>query len=74
MTIFTNSELPLVLTVEQMAELLTISRSVAYKIAKTEGLGLRVGSKRLIVPKDRLIAYLNRHDDLCSETKISRSD
>jgi len=53
-------ELPLTLKVEEMAEILGVSRKVAYKIANEENLAVRVGEKRLVIPKDRLINYLNK--------------
>ncbi len=60
MAIRNFEELPLTLKVDEMAEILGISRKVAYRLAKDEGLGIRVGEKRLVVPKTRLIEYLNR--------------
>lgn len=51
--------LPIALSVEQMAKVLGISRKVAYKIAKEENLAVRVGEKRLVVPKSKLVDYLN---------------
>lgn len=53
-------ELPLTMSVEEMADVLGISRKVAYRIAKEQDLGLRIGEKRLIVPKHKLIAFLNK--------------
>jgi predicted DNA-binding transcriptional regulator AlpA len=52
-------DLPLTLNVEQLAEVLGISRKVAYRIAKDENLAIRVGEKRLVIPSSRLISYLN---------------
>ena len=54
------NELPLTMSVEQMGKILGIDRKVAYRVAKEEGLAVRVGEKRLVVPKHKLIAYLNR--------------
>ena len=51
-------ELPLTLTVNEFADIARISRKVAYYEAKKSGLALRVGEKRLVIPRDRLIAYL----------------
>jgi len=53
-------DLPLTLKVDEMAKILGVSRKVAYRIANEEGLGVRVGEKRLVIPKDRIISYLNR--------------
>lgn len=58
-----KEDLPLVLTVDQVAEILSICRKGAYGLVKEEGLAIRVGEKRLVVPRDRLLAYLNKDDD-----------
>jgi len=60
LTIKNYEELPLTITVDEMSIILKISRKVAYRIAKEEGLAVRVGEKRLVIPKSKLIAYLNR--------------
>ena len=52
--------LPLAMNVEQLAQVLGISKKVAYRIAKEEKLAIRVGEKRLVIPKSRLIGYLNK--------------
>jgi excisionase family DNA binding protein len=67
MTVCVNHELPLTLTVDQVAELLGICRKVAYALVKKEGLAIRVGDKRLVIPRDRFLAYLNKQDTLFSE-------
>ena len=51
-------ELPITLNVEQVGKLLGVSRSVAYSIVKSEGLAMRIGEKRLVIPKERFISYL----------------
>ena len=67
MTVFENHELPMVLTVEQMASCLGVSRNLGYKIAKTDGLAIRVGDKRLVVPRERFLSYLNKQDESLSD-------
>jgi len=62
-------DLPLALSVEQVAAAIGVSRKTAYNIVKEEGLAIRVGSKRLICPKDRLVAYLNRKENLFDENE-----
>jgi excisionase family DNA binding protein len=57
-------DLPLVLTVDQVAEVLKICRKVAYQLVKEEGLAIRVGEKRLVIPKDRLLNYLMKKENL----------
>ena len=54
------SDLPVTINVNQLAEILGVSRKVAYRIAKEEDLAIRVGEKRLVVPKAKLINYLEK--------------
>jgi len=60
-------ELPLALTVDQVAEILGVCRKVAYNLVKRERLAIRVGEKRLVIPRDRFLAYLNRKENLFAE-------
>lgn len=53
-------DLPLTMSVEKMGQVLGVSRKVAYKIANESGLAVRVGEKRLVVPRHKLVEYLNR--------------
>ena len=47
-------ELPLMLSVPEMAAALGISRAGAYELARSEGFpALRIG-KRIVIPKDEL--------------------
>ncbi|MDD3230090.1 MAG: helix-turn-helix domain-containing protein [Oscillospiraceae bacterium] len=51
-------ELPLMLSVPQVASVLGISRAGAYELARSESFpSLTVGS-RIIVPKDEFIAWV----------------
>lgn len=53
------AELPMYLSVDQLAALLGISRAGAYTYVHTDGFPLvRVG-KRMLVPRDKLIAWLD---------------
>ena len=53
-------ELPLMLSVTDMAEVLGISRAGAYELVKVEGFpSLNIGN-RIIVPKDELISWIKR--------------
>lgn len=55
-----KDELPLVLTVEEAAELLRISRGLAYEACHRGDLpSIRLG-RRILVPKDELLARLGR--------------
>ena len=53
-------ELPLMLSVTDVAEVLGISRAGAYELVKTEGFpAFSIGS-RIIIPKDEFIAWIKR--------------
>ena len=56
----TYKELPLTLSVDEVAEVLGISRRLAYKLAKKKGFpAARVGKKRLVIPRDHFIEWLH---------------
>ena len=53
------ADLPLMLSVPQVAAVLGISRAGAYELASSDGFpSLTIGS-RIVIPKDRLIAWIN---------------
>ena len=53
-------ELPLMLSVTDMAEVLGISRAGAYELVRTEGFpSVKIGT-RILIPKDELIAWIKR--------------
>ena len=53
------AQLPMALNADQVAAVLGISRAGAYNLMRSEGFPtLRVGN-RMIVPKDKLIAWIN---------------
>ena len=53
------ADLPVYLSVDQLAALLGISRAGAYTYVHTDGFPLiRIG-KRMLVPRDKLIAWLD---------------
>ena len=53
------SQLPMALNAKEVAAVLGISRAGAYNLMRSEGFPtLRVGN-RMIVPKDKLIAWIN---------------
>ena len=53
------AQLPMALNAKQVAAVLGISRAGAYNLMRSEGFPtLRVGN-RMIVPKDKLIAWIN---------------
>lgn len=59
-TKFKNYEdLPLTLTALEVGEVLGISRAAAYELVRTKDFpSMRIGT-RILVPKDKLIAWIN---------------
>ena len=54
-------ELPLMLSVSQLAAILGISRAGAYALVKQDGFpSLSIGS-RIVIPKDKLILWVDRN-------------
>ena len=52
-------DLPLTLTAPEVGEVLGISRAAAYELVCSKGFpSMRIGT-RILVPKDRLIAWIN---------------
>lgn len=51
-------ELPITLRAEQVAAVLGISRANAYNLMRSEGFPTLHIGKRLLVPKDRLIRWI----------------
>lgn len=53
-------ELPLMLTVPDVASVLGVSRAGAYELAHSEGFPvLKVGS-RIVIPKDKFLLWIDR--------------
>ncbi|MDO4853046.1 MAG: helix-turn-helix domain-containing protein [Clostridia bacterium] len=65
---FTNTnELPFTLSVEDMATFLGISRVGAYNLAHRKGFpSVRIG-KRILIPRDRFLAWLNDLQEVSAE-------
>ena len=54
-------ELPLTLSVPEMAVALGISRAGAYELARTEGFpALKIGT-RIVIPKDKLKEWVDKN-------------
>ena len=52
-------ELPLMLSVPEMAAVLGISRAGAYELARSEGFPtLKIGS-RIVVPKEKFVQWID---------------
>lgn len=60
-------DLPIALTVDEVAEVMGICRKTAYRLVKEKNLAVRIGKKRLIIPRDRLISWLNGKADPFTE-------
>ncbi len=58
------SDLPLTLKVEQVAEILQVGRNTAYRLTRQKGFpAVRVGEKRVVIPRDRFFQWLNDNAD-----------
>ena len=56
-------ELPLMLSVPEMATALGISRAGAYELARSEGFPvLRIGN-RIVIPKDKLQEWVDKQTE-----------
>ena len=56
-------ELPLMLSVPEMATALGISRAGAYELARSEGFpALRIGN-RIVIPKDKLQEWVDKQTE-----------
>ena len=53
-------ELPVMLTIPQVASVLSISRAVAYELAHRKNFPAMLVGSRIVVPKDRLLAWVDR--------------
>ena len=53
------SQLPVALNAKQVAAVLGISRAGAYNLMRSEGFPTLFIGKRMVVPKDRLMDWMN---------------
>ena len=53
-------ELPVMLTIPQVAQVLSISRAGAYELAHSRNFPSMLVGSRIVVPKDRLLAWVER--------------
>ena len=56
-------QLPLTLNAEQVASVLGLSRAKAYELMHSKGFPTLVIGKRLIVPKDKLLCWIDQQTD-----------
>ena len=58
------TEYPVTLRVRQVSEILGISETNAYKLMRSKGFPtIRVG-RRMIVPRDRLVLWMDKQTEL----------
>ena len=64
-SIYTNIEdLPLTLKAHEVAAVLRISKSKVYELAQSESFpAIRIG-KRVVIPRDKLIEWLNNQAEV----------
>ena len=63
-TEFTSlDQLPLTLSAEQVASVLGLSRAKTYELMHSKGFPTLVIGKRLIVPKDKLLCWIDQQTD-----------
>ena len=53
------AQLPMALNAKQVAAVLGISRAGAYNLMRSEGFPTLFIGKRMVVPKDRLLAWMD---------------
>ena len=58
-TVCSYDQLPVALNANQVAAVLGISRAGAYNLMRSEGFPTLFIGKRMVVPKDKLIAWMN---------------
>lgn len=59
--IYTNYEqLPLTLCAEEVAQVLGVSRAGAYTLMHSKGFPVLQVGKRLVVPKDKLLEWIEK--------------
>ena len=52
-------ELPVMLTIPQVAKVLSVSRAGAYELAHSKNFPSMLVGSRIVVPKDRLLAWVD---------------
>lgn len=54
-------QLPLTLCADDVAKVLGISRAGAYTLMHSKGFPVLKVGKRMVVPKDKLLAWIDKH-------------
>ncbi len=57
-------DLPLTLTAPEVGEVLGISRASAYELVRSEGFPRMKIGKRILVPRDKLLAWINQQTEV----------
>ena len=71
-TVYTSyDQLPLALNAEDIAGIVGISRAGAYNLMRSEGFPTLYIGKRMVVPKDRLLAWLEKQFSTRENTIMS---
>lgn len=69
----TYDDLPLMLSVPDLVDVLGISRAGAYELVKSEGFpSLHIGN-RVLVPKEYLIAWIKANTNRAGKDKPARA-
>ena len=59
-----NQDLPLTLTAPEVGEVLGISRAAAYELVRSEGFPrIKIG-KRILVPRDKFIQWIDENTEV----------
>jgi predicted DNA-binding transcriptional regulator AlpA len=62
--IYLKEELPLILNADHIAQVLGVSRTVAYGLMKTEGFpSIKLNAKRIVAPRDRFLRWVDELAD-----------
>lgn len=67
------NQLPLTLSANQLASVLGISRASAYCLMHSKGFPTLVIGKRMMVPKDQLLLWMNRQIPAGPETPAAET-
>ena len=59
-TVCSYDQLPVALNADQVAAVLGISRAGAYNLMRSEGFPTLFIGKRMVVPKDRLLTWMDK--------------
>ena len=57
-------DLPLTLTAPEVGEVLGISRAAAYELVRSEGFPRMKIGKRVLIPRDKFIAWIDENTEV----------